>query len=148
MLPRGRPPIESYREIMDSKILDRISPQGRDRTGLYADGAKSWKKAADSVGLSCVQVSHTDREFCKVLSEATVPKNCSTLAGTQCLDSDWGVLKRFIGSKANRSYRAEHGCKGGSPFLRNRIHQWVFRKSWDGDTPGLLLEAVLKALKQ
>ena len=90
VLPRGRPPIESFREIMQSKILDRAT---RNRSCLYADGAKSWQKASVATGFKCVQVSHTNREYCKVLSDSKVPKNCSTLAGTQCLDSDWGVLK-------------------------------------------------------
>ena len=62
-MQRARPPIESYQEILRSGILDNIGKMRR--TVLCADGCKSWKKAADRMGMPCIQVSHTDREFCK-----------------------------------------------------------------------------------
>ena len=145
VMPRARPPIESYQEILHSGILDNIGKKRR--TVLCADGCKSWKKAADRMGLPCIQVSHTDREFCKDLAGiSTVPPLCSKLAGTQCLDADWGSLKRFLTAKANRTYRDKSGAKGPSETLTRRILQFVFRRSWEGDTPSLLLQNVLAAL--
>ena len=115
---------------------------------LFADGCKSWKKAADTIGVPCRQVSHTDREFCKDLSAiSTVPAPCSSIAGTQGLDADWGSLKRFVTARANRTKRDQSGRKGPSEALKNRILQWVYRRSWEGDTPSLLLKRVLAALK-
>ena len=147
VLPRAHPPIESFQEIMQSKITQRLSGT-RARTALYADGCKSWKKAAAKFDVPCYQVSHTSREYCKVLSQAKeVPRGCSSLAGTQSLGAAWGSLKHFVSRRANRAARDKRGYKTASSFIKRRVQQWVFRQSVTGDSPQCLLKAVLGVVK-
>ena len=90
--PGSRPPPLSNEELLNSKILDHVVLGS---TVLYTDGAQAYPSVISQVpGLKVQQVSHAKMEFAKRVP--WVRAGSSTMGGTQCLDSTWAALDKFI----------------------------------------------------
>jgi hypothetical protein len=93
LAPGSRPPPLDNPELISSGIL-RVLQAGS--TVLYTDGAHAYPSVLKShfpniIGKS---VSHANMEFTKKVP--WFKAGHSTLAGTQCIDSTWGALDKFL----------------------------------------------------
>ena len=80
VMPGGRPPVESYKELQQTEFLNQVAP----KSCLFADGAQSWKKyisgAKAKHKLSYRFVTHNRLQFTKKVRKAQ--KSTSSVAGT------------------------------------------------------------------
>ena len=135
--------VESWRDIQRSKLLQCVHK--RRKCAFCADGARAWQTAAKSFGISCYQVSHQFRQYCKNIfdpSIAQLPKK----AGPQCLDADWTSLKTGQPNQIKRKQKSNETSKI-NPHLVNRCYQCCWRRSLDNLPPGKFLKELSKILK-
>ena len=128
--------VESWRDIQRSKLLQCVHK--RRKCAFCADGARAWQTAAKSFGISCYQVSHQFRQYCKNIfdpSIAQLPKK----AGPQCLDADWTSLKTGQPNQIKRKQKSNETSKV-NPRLVNRCYQCCWRRSLDNLPPGKFLK--------
>ena len=121
--PAASPPVESKKEIQDSKVLDQIVKATDTRVRLYSDGAPAWPSLCDVKGIKNFQVKHNKFEFVKRLPGMKKPASV-VLAGTQVIDRWWQAMDAFIPPQI-------HNKKGkGGPVndrLKTYAHAWVWR---------------------
>ena len=121
--PAASPPVESKKEIQDSKVLDQIMKAPDTRVRLYSDGAPAWPSLCDVRGIKNFQVKHNKFEFVKRLPGMKKPASV-VVAGTQVIDRWWQAMDAFIPPQI-------HNKKGkGGPVndrLKTYAHAWVWR---------------------
>ena len=133
VMPGGRPPVESYKELQQTEFLNQVAP----KSCLFADGAHSWKKyisgAKAKHKLSYRFVTHNRLQFTKKVRKAQ--KSTSSVAGTQTIDRVWQSLNKYVPAtvKSRRntmlwdyvhSWAWRHNiimCEGGSPNWFNKL---------------------------
>jgi len=100
--PKGRPPVESWKDVQASGLLNNAAQRGA--RALYSDGAKAWLTAARHLKIKCHQASHQNKEFCRLLTDINSTK-LSKIAGTQQIDRQWLSLKKFVFSNLHRKVK-------------------------------------------
>jgi len=75
--------VESWKNVQASGLLNNVARRGA--RALYSDGAKAWLTAARHLKIKCHQVSHQNKEFCRLLTDINSTK-LSKIAGTQQID--------------------------------------------------------------
>lgn len=107
-------------------------------TILFADGAKSWRKAAESSGLHFESVNHSLLQFAKSVtlrreSELLVFKKQvykKITAGTQTLDRAWQDLKKYVPSEL---HARDHKANTVNGDLWEYIYSWQWRRNCGRD---------------
>ena len=94
--------MESWKDVQASGLLNNVARRGA--RALYSDGAKAWLTAARHLKIKCHQVSHQNKEFCRLLTDINSTK-LSKIAGTQQIDRQWLSLKNFFFSNLHRKVK-------------------------------------------
>ena len=94
--------MESWKDVQASGLLNNVARRGA--RALYSDGAKAWLTAARHLKIKCHQVSHQNKEFCRLLTDINSTK-LSKIAGTQQIDRQWLSLKKFVFSNLHRKVK-------------------------------------------
>ena len=94
--------MESWKDVQASGLLNNVARRGA--RALYSDGAKAWLTAARHLKIKCHQVSHQNKEFCRLLTDINSTK-LSKIAGTQQIDRQWLSLKKFFFSNLHRKVK-------------------------------------------
>ena len=115
--PLAKPPVESYPELVASKLIDHV------QTGscLNTDGAWSWKRyVATHKGKKRIlsrNVVHSKMEYVK---KAAKVRGLSALVGTQAIDRAWQSLDRFLPATMN----SKRGMR-----VWSYVHAWLWRRN-------------------
>ena len=141
--PKSRPPVESWKNVQASGLLNNVARRGA--RALYSDGAKAWLTAARHLKIKCHQVSHQNKEFCRLLTDINSTK-LSKIAGTQQIDRQWLSLKKFVFSNLHRKVKTLVGSEV-NPSLRRRCFQYVWRCNLQTCTPLVMLKELAKLVK-
>ena len=80
------------------------------------------------------RANHGKKVFAEQLPRK--PRGCSKLSGTQCLDSNWKYLKRFLPHTLSK--------KRSQVLLRESTFQWVWRYNNRTRTPADLLRCLAR----
>ena len=128
--PGARPPTESSLDVAECDLIRKIRKRG---TILFADGAKSWRKAAESSGLHFESVNHSLLQFAKSVTlpdgvRAVGPqkKSKQITAGTQTLDRAWQDLKKYVPSELHAK---DHKANTVNGDLWEYIYSWQWRRN-------------------
>ena len=79
------------------------------------------------MGMTLVQVNHQAKQFAVNLKKAP-KRGLSKVGGTQCLDTAWGVLKKWLPKQLNIKKRPKgHGVV--NPHLKEKTFQWLWRRN-------------------
>jgi hypothetical protein len=135
--------VESWKNVQASGLLNNVARRGA--RALYSDGAKAWLTAARHLKIKCHQVSHQNKEFCRLLTDISNTK-LSKIAGTQQIDRQWLSLKKFVFSNLHRKVKTLVGSEV-NPSLRRRCFQYVWRCNLQTCTPLVMLKELAKLVK-
>ena len=135
--------MESWKDVQASGLLNNVARRGA--RALYSDGAKAWLTAARHLKIKCHQVSHQNKEFCRLLTDINSTK-LSEIAGTQQIDRQWLSLKKFVFSNLHRKVKTLVGSEV-NPSLRRRCFQYVWSCNVQTCTPLVMLNELAKLVK-
>ena len=115
------------------------------KTAFYADGAKAWKTAADSLNTKCFQVSHQMGQYCKDIYDLEIgrlPKKAGTMLGCRLEKPKDMVAK--ANEKKEESRRQFHG----QPTLGTEVLPMVLAPQCGFSSAKPILERIGKAVFQ
>lgn len=98
---------------------------------------KSMAVCANFLKIPCRQVSHQNKEFCRVMCDSEVAfKKLSKLASTQHIDRQWQGLKSS--SFPNKTVKTSQGSDA-NPALKKQVFQYVWRTNLKTKSPKTFL---------
>lgn len=115
---KAKPPPESKHEIRESRLLSKL----KHPVAVFSDGAHSWPVEVRATRAKHAACQHNQHQY---TASSKLQAPVSALAGTQCIDTRWGVL---VNSFMPVSLKAKARDDNGISMVNQRIfiYAWSF----------------------